>query len=53
MKSSNLEDRNQEVLSEGILETTSLGLANCRPVSTGGQKGYAMNHISSMLKRNK
>lgn len=38
-KSTNLEDRNQEVLSKGILETPSLGLANCRPVSTGGRKG--------------
>jgi hypothetical protein len=39
MKSSNLEDRNQEILSEGILETPSLGLADRRPVSAGGRKG--------------
>lgn len=41
----NLEYGHQEVLRECILETTSLGLADCCPIGTEDMKGRYVMHV--------
>ena len=48
MRNTNLKYRHQEVLGEGIFETTSLGFANCCPVSTEDMQGRYIILVSCL-----